>query len=646
MAVDVAIDEVMNGIAEYGRPFTLVLDDLHTVTDRDCLASLAYAIQRTPATARLIVITRADPALELPSLRARGALTEVRARDLAFTAPEAHELLVDRAGLELHEEQICVLLKRTEGWPAALCLAALWLRSVEDRDRAVLEFGGDHRFVAEYLSQEVLASLDGDHRSFLLRVAVLGNFTAKLCDAVLRRSDSATVLSELEESNLFVLSLERREWFRVHPLFAEFATARLALVEPTEPQMIHRRAAGWLRGRGLLVEAVQHSAAAGDHEVVAELLANDHLALIRNGRAGTILRWARTLPDDVVIAHPDVALAAATSALLVGRLTRERRHFMRLAERSRATCPDRFGAYEECVMAMVRSAGIDDGVSEAVVEGYRAVELAQRGADTTLMAALAALARALYFAGDLEQAWSAASRAIEHPDADRRAPGHSVSRAMLAIVAADRDRLNSARGHAEAARAIVGRISSSRSWLGATVAEAFGAVLAAEGDFAGAERELSYAVRFVEDDVATVEHAWLLVRLAEVRRRRGRLDEAAMSLRRAQDELGDLRDSGAVPVLARGVATALDATRRQASGGEILELPTVAELAVLRFLATDLSAREIGAELFLSPNTVRSHIRAIYRKLSVGSRGDAVARADALSLFPERNHPGDRAEFA
>ena len=190
-AIEVAVDEVMNGIADFGRPVTLVLDDLQTVTDSDCLASLGYAIERLPSTARLIAITRADPALELARLRARGALSEVRAGELAFTLGEARELLVDRAGLELDDEQIEILLKRTEGWPAALYLAALWLRSVEDHDRAVLEFGGGHRHVAEYLSHEVLASLDADHRSFLLRAAVLGSFTAELCDAVLGRSDSS-----------------------------------------------------------------------------------------------------------------------------------------------------------------------------------------------------------------------------------------------------------------------------------------------------------------------------------------------------------------------------------------------------------------------------------------------------------------------
>jgi len=639
MAIETAIDEIMNGIAEYGHAFTLVLDDLQTVTDRDCLASLEYATAHLPPAARLIVLTRADPALPLARLRGRGKLAEVRASDLAFTAAEARELLVDRAGLDLDGPQVGVLLKRTEGWPAALCLAALWLRTVEELDRAVLEFGGDHRFVAEYLSHEVLAALGADQRAFLLRAAVLGNFTAELCDAVLGRSDSSAVLSDLEDSNLFVLSLERREWFRVHALFAEFATARLALVEPTEPQSIHRRAAAWLQSRGLVVEAVAHAAAAGDHEVVAEMLSNDHLGLIRNGRSGTILRWARTLPDGVVIEHPDVALAAVIAALLVGALTRERRRFLLLARRAKARYPERFGAYEECVMAMVQSAGMDDGVTEAVVEGYRAVELARRSVDASLVASLAGLARALYFAGDLEQAWSAASRALEHPDAPRRPPGYAVCRATLALIAADRDHLTVARAHADAARATVGRISSSRSWLGAIAAEAVGAVLAAEGDLAGAERELAYAERFVADDVATLDHAQLLLRLAEVRRRRGRLDEAGESLRRAREEVDELADSGKLPPLVASVARALDDARRQASVGEILELPTEAELAVLRLLATDLSAREIGGQLFLSPNTVRSHIRAIYRKLGVSSREDAVARAEAMSLLAEAQSP-------
>jgi LuxR family transcriptional regulator, maltose regulon positive regulatory protein len=637
--VEVAVDEVMNGLAVFGSPVALVLDDLQTVTDADCLVTLDYAIERLPPNARLIAITRADPALELARLRGRGDLTEVRAGELAFTSVEARELLVDRAGLDLDDEQIEILRGRTEGWPAALYLAALWLRSVGDTERAVLEFGGGHRHVAEYLSHEVLASLDADHRSFLLRAAVLGSFTAELCDVVLGRSDSASVLSELEETNMFVLSLERREWFRVHSLFAEFAAAQLAAAEPTVPQMIHRRAAEWFRQRGLVPEAVEHAAAAGDLEVVAELLSEYHLALIRNGRSGTLLRWARTVPDDLMIERPDAAVGAATAALLVGRMTRERRRFLRLADRARAAHPERFGTYEECVTAMVRAAGLDDGVSDAVVEGYRAVELAQKGVDETLVAALAALARALYVAGDLDGARSAASRAIEHPDTARRAPGVAAAHSLLAVVAADRGRLATAREHAELARGIVGRITSSRSWLGSIVAEALGCVLAAEGDLAGAEREFSSAERFLADEVATVAHALVLVRLAAIRCGRGRLDEAQDTLARAREELSELGDSGVLPVLTDEVASEILEARSHAQDGEIVDLPSEAELAVLRLLASDLSARQIGAELFLSPNTVRSHIRAIYRKLRVGSREDAVARAEVAGLMTGTQSP-------
>jgi LuxR family maltose regulon positive regulatory protein len=633
MAVEDAVDELMNGVAALGQTLTIVLDDLNTVTAQECLASIEYAIERLPATARMIAITRADPALGLPRWRARGELAELRARELAFTTAEARELLVDRGGLRLDDEQIEVLRKRTEGWPAALYLAALWLRTVDDLERAVLEFGGEHRYVAEYLSHEVLAALDADHRSLLLRVAVLGGFTAELCDEVLGRADSAARLAELEESNMFVQSLERGEWFRVHPLFAEFAAAQLASEDPGAAIEIHRRAAESLRSRGLDVEATAHASAAGDHEIVAEILTINHLGLIRNGRASTLLHWTRTLPDDCLVAHPELAGAAATAATMLGHLTLERRRLVGLASRAREERPEQFGVYADAVLEMVRAAGIDDGVSEAVRDGRRAVELVDSGADDVFVAAHAALAGALYFAGELDEARRAARRAVEHPDAVHRAPGYALAQATLALVAADRSRLTIARSHAEQARAILGRINSSRTWLGANAAVATAAVLTGEGDLTGAERELAVAEQFFRDETATVHHAHVLVRLAEVRCRRGRLDDADATLRAARDAIAEITDSGIVSRMAAEVDKELARTREQASDGRMLESPTEAELAVLQMLPTDLSAREIGAELFLSANTVRSHTRSIYRKLAVRSREAAVARASALGLL-------------
>ena len=170
--IELAVDELMNAIATYSAGLVLVLDDLHTATDRECLASIDFALGHLPATARLVVITRADPALGLARLRARNALVELRADELAFTAAEAHELLVERGQVGLGTEEIELLVENTEGWPAALVLAGLWLRDVDDPGRAVSGFGGDQRFVVEYLSQEVLASLDDEARSFLQGASV------------------------------------------------------------------------------------------------------------------------------------------------------------------------------------------------------------------------------------------------------------------------------------------------------------------------------------------------------------------------------------------------------------------------------------------------------------------------------------------
>lgn len=413
--IEDALDELMNGIASLGGELTIVLDDAQQVKDQECLASIRYAIERLPPAARLIMITRAAPALGLETLRARGALLELRTSELAFTSAEAHELLAERAGLGLDNDQIEFLLQRTEGWPTALYVAGLWLRSVDDPGQALLEFTGEHRYMAEYLSHEVLAALDPDHRSFLLRVAVLGSFTAELCDAVVGCSDSAELLAELEESNMFVHRLEHRQWFRVHTLFAEFAANRLGSDDPGAVTEIHRRAATWLGNQGLYVEAATHAALAGDDEAVAEILSTHHLALLRSGRAGTLLRLTQGLPDETLLERPTLAASTAAAATLLGHRTLERRRLVQLASRGIVRDSRRAGPYASAILAVVRALAIDDGVAQAVSDGHEAVELSVDAGDDVQVAALAAIARAFYFAGDLDAALEAALRGVKHP---------------------------------------------------------------------------------------------------------------------------------------------------------------------------------------------------------------------------------------
>jgi LuxR family transcriptional regulator, maltose regulon positive regulatory protein len=636
--IEPPVDELMNAIASYGETLVIVLDDLQTVTDRESLASLDYALGHLPENTRLIVITRTDPGIGLGPLRASGSLAELRTDELAFTAAEGRQLLVERAGFDLLEEEIETLCQRTEGWPAAITLASVWLNRVDDPHAAVVEFGGDHRFVAEYLSQVTLEALGDDARAFMLQASVLERFTAELCDAVLGRTDSGAMLAELERKNLLITRLEHGGWFRIHSLFAEFATSRLRASDPAAPAEIHARAGHWLADRGVLIEAVEHATKAGDQGALARILDENHFVLMAKG-GDALLQIVRTLPDELLVEHADVIASAAVVAACLGGHTLDQRRLLRLADEARTASPETFSPWADAIAQFVVAVSVDDEPARAAAAGCRAVEIAEEKADLALVAALAGYARSLYFDGRLDDAWAAALRAVEHPDIERRAPGHAHARSTLALVAADRGHLSAARKHAEKARDILGGVDLSRSWLGANAAAALGVVLIGEGSFAEAERELVYAERAFRDEIATLQHTWLLVQLARIRCRRGRLDEAETTARLAREQLDELAHDGRVAMLAAEVEREIEQLRGRASDGEVLDPPTPAELAVLRLLASELSARQIAEQLFLSPNTVRSHMRAIYRKLGVNSRTEAVARADVLGLFEQAESP-------
>jgi ATP/maltotriose-dependent transcriptional regulator MalT len=199
-SVETAIDELLNGLAGYEGGVVMVLDDLHSVQAERCLRSLAYAVERLPPTARMIVTTRSDPGRRLSRLRARGGLGELRAKDIAFTNKEARELVVERAGVAVTEEDIDALVERTEGWPAGVSLAAIWLTSIDEPGDGIREFSATHRHVADYLAAEVLETVDDETRSFLLKTSIFDRFSASACDAVLGTDDADRRLSSSSRS--------------------------------------------------------------------------------------------------------------------------------------------------------------------------------------------------------------------------------------------------------------------------------------------------------------------------------------------------------------------------------------------------------------------------------------------------------------
>jgi LuxR family maltose regulon positive regulatory protein len=343
-------------------------------------------------------------------------------------------------------------------------------------------------------------------------------------------------------------------------------------------------------------------------------------------------------------------MAAALATGLLGQERIEQRRFLSVAQRAATEHPERYTAYVDAGVAAVRAFTLDGGVDAAVADGAHAVEIAEADVDEVLVASLAGYAHALYFAGRTDEAWAAALQAVQHPEAERRPTSHALARSTMALVALERGLPNLARSHAAKAKTILSRIHSSRSWIGANASVAIASVLIAVGNLGEAERELAHAEHLFQDEIPTAHHAWSLLLVAQIKCRRGRLEEAASTLHAAREELEAVGSVGRLATLLAETERELEEASARAKGGEVLEPPTDAELPVLRLLATELSAREIGKTLFLSPNTIRTHTRVIYRKLGVNSRADAVARAVALGFLEERTpeavHLGERTEGA
>ena len=637
-AVKTGVDELMNGLVAYGRPVTIVLDDLHTVRSETSLRSIEHAIERLPPTVRLVAATRSEPAISLAPLRASRALIEIRARELAFTVDEARELIA-REGIKLSGDSLELLVERTEGWPAGLYLAALWLRDFAEPDEGVQAFAGSARQIADYLTAEVLTALDPQTRDFLVRTSVLDRFTPELCDAVMDREDSAAVVAKLARSNMFLVASDARgEWYRYHHLFGELLRLELG---PEETHAVRRRAMAWCRAHGHIEDAIEYAAAGGEAELVAQLLVEHDRELVWGGRTEQFLRWVRWLPSELLMERPSLPARGAVAASLLAAPEVEIQRLLTVAERARRERPELWSPYTEAIAEVTRANGLSRGdVGAAVDHGRRAVAAARQGADVLAVGVLAALSQALYFAGDLDQARRLALEAAERPDGPSVPEGYVGSLGLLALIDAEQGRSESAQAWAHQAISFARQRFQADSWVASLAHLGLALASVAAGRLDEAEREALRGERLRRSPQPTVGHAHALLMLAQVRIARSRLARAVGDLGRAQRSIAEFRDPGRLAAIAARVERDLMAARANDKECHIVEQPSPAELAVLRGLTDGLSRREIGEQLYISLNTVKSHTRELYRKLAATSRNDAVARAETLGLLNTADPPG------
>ena len=307
---------LINDLDVLAGPTVVALDDYHVIEEAAVHEAVSFVLDNLPPQVSLAMATRADPPLPLSRLRARGELVEVRAADLRFTTEEAEAFLNEMMGLALEPGLVAALEARTEGWAAGLQLAALSARTHagdagESGDVAgfVEAFSGSHRFVLDYLVEEVLDGQPEVVRAFLLDTSVLDQMTGGLCDALTGRSDGQVMLETLERGNLFVVALDdERWWYRYHHLFAEALRARLTAGDADRVSELHAAASRWLARNGLLGDAVRHAIASGDHERVADLVELSLADLRRRRQDRTLRGWLVALPEDVVRRRPLLAM--------------------------------------------------------------------------------------------------------------------------------------------------------------------------------------------------------------------------------------------------------------------------------------------------------------------------------------------------
>jgi LuxR family maltose regulon positive regulatory protein len=615
------------------RPFVLVLDDVHLLASEKALAVVAGLLDCLPAGSQLALAARVEPALSLGRLRASRRLVELDRSDLAMTHGESGRLYGE-LGLELSAAQLDAVMKRTEGWPAALYLAGLALGAEQDLDRALAEFAGDDRFVVDYLRDVFLAGLPPADLRFTTRISILDRLSGPLCDAVLGGSGSGRRLQELSRSNLLLTPLDHRdEWFRFHGLLREMLISELRRVEAEAEPDLHRRASAWYSRHDDPDRAIDHAIAAGDPAAAGDLIWDSVPYYNSRGRVATIERWLERFDEGTLAAHAGLALAAAQSGLTRGDgETAER--WIAVAEAVSRAGPERADPLMDAGALLARATTGREGVVEMGRKARRAYDLYPEDSPWRSLSCLLQGVSVHLSGGD-----SSAARALLEEGTRRAAVAPNVQALCLsqhALLAMD----SGEQGATELVLLARAQLDRYGLWEYPTVALVIAVlawVRARDGQVEAAAADAEAAARLLakSSDLIWWFDAEARIILARAYQRLGDAPRARELLAEAERRLAQTPDAVLLAAWLQETRAGLD----QAAADTGL---TRAELRVLQFLPTHLSFREIAERTHVSPNTVKTQAQAIYRKLEVTARAEAVdaARSDGLLREDDAELPG------
>ena len=627
-----ALGRLQASLRNWNRRGVLVLDDVHALHNVAATNFIYALVANLPAGFQLAVGSRLT--LGFGRLRSEDRSVEFGVEDLAFTKEEVRAVLV-HAGVDPSDDTVDILARRTEGWPAGVYLAARAIRTASDPAVAARRLTGDDPYILDYFRDELLVRESPEMLRFLMRTAALDHMSGALCDHVLGRSGSTRRLAEAAQRNLFVVPLDRRgEWYRYHGLFAEVLLSELRRREPGEESRVHQRAAGWYEEQGQPEEAIGHRLAGGDTLAAARLINRHASEFATAGRLETVRRWLDALGEDGLTSYPPLAITAAWTLALIGDGPGAQR-CLQAAERGSfdGPLPDGSSSLTSAVTVLRASLGAT-GVDQMLLDARAATESEPPGSPW-FPAAMATLGVGHVLTGAIDMAVKELALAARL-GAEGRPPTAAVAAlAELSLLAVDRNDWADAGDKAGQAVNLIESAGIEEHLFSILGYLAAARIAAHHGDLVAARRHAATVLR-VNTKLSPTVIPWLsaqvAITLAEIFLELGDFAAALFRAEEAGKHLAGLRTEGTLQQQLRRVLARLGR-----EGGHV-RVPSAmalsrAEMRVLQLLPTHLSLSQIGEELFVSRNTVKAHVAAIYRKLQCSTRTEAVARARDLGLL-------------
>lgn len=604
------IERLTNHLTTQAEPVVLVIDDYHLIANPDVDHGIEQLVDLAPALLTLIVCSRLDPTLRLSRLRVRGHLVEIRANDLRFEPQEAAALL-DQRGTAPLPHHVTALHERTEGWAAGLVLAGISLADSPDADAFVAAFQGDDRLVVDYLTEEFLAGLQPDDRHRLLQTSILDRLSGPLIDAVCDTSDGAGWLRRLAATNQLLIGLDRTgTWYRYHHLLADLLRVDAENSIQAELAQLHRRAGAWHHHHGAALNAVEHYIHSGDHTEAADLIWDDATELLNSGQLATVQRQIAGL-GPLAEQHVGTATVNGYIALFTGRLG-DARHYLDLA---RTLGPTKDQTRLTIALAVYIAIASGDVAT--------ALEEAQASEHPTESAQTLSLIWARTWGGDFDDATALLPVAGRLADQEHNALVAGSVPIYEAIIAIETGRTTDARRAAKRALEIAEANGLADS---TSVALAHSIVGRTSDDPAEAIAATNRGIELSDETASVLARGYALTSAADVLSRHQHHNSDHL-LRQARTVIDRCPDPGITGQYLNRIEARQGTLPARPQTPGLVEKLTDREQAVLHYLPSQLTQRDIANELYVSLNTVRTHCKSIYRKLGVGDRKAAVQAA-------------------